>query len=109
MDGLDITVLFFPVNNDITVTAQFPEITDGTGMTAQFWYKDDRYTPDSDPSTNMYQNSIIKDNQGNWFSTFNIPGTANKIAGSFWWRVDAVDAQSKRRTAANGPVLVQAS
>src|SRR5215469_5813393 len=45
------TVLYFPVNNDVNVLVQYPSISDGTGCQSEFYYKADRTTPDTDPST----------------------------------------------------------
>jgi hypothetical protein len=45
---MDTTALFVPLGNDITVTARFPEISDGTGMSSQFWVKPDKTTPDTE-------------------------------------------------------------
>jgi hypothetical protein len=104
---MDMTALFFDLNNDIVVTAKFPEITDGTGITAEFYYKDSQTTPDDDPDTLVYQSGVTLGDDGVWFSTFEIPATDNDEAGAFWWRVDAVDVDNKRRTAQRGTLLVE--
>lgn len=105
---MDMTVLFFPSGNDVIVTATFPEITDGTGVTAEFWYKDNRYVPDSDPTSLSYQSSLFQGTDGTWQSQFDIPATDNSVPGAFWWRVDAIDSLSNRRTANCGTLLVEA-
>jgi hypothetical protein len=105
---LPLTALFFPVNNDVVVTAQFPQITDGTGMTSNFWYKDSKTIPDTDPTSVSYPSDIIQNEVGVWFAQFSIPAANNAIAGAFWWRVDAIDVENKCRTAACGTLLVEA-
>jgi hypothetical protein len=107
---MDSQVLMFPQGNDIIVTARFPEISDGTGATAHFYYKEDRYSSDSDPSTLVYAASILPDpdNPGATMSTFSVPAADNGINGAFWWRIDAVDSFGKKRTANCGTLLVEA-
>ena len=107
MDG---QVLLFPQNNDVVVTAQYPGISDGTGSHSEFYYKDNRYIADSDPSTQMYQAPIIPDpdNPGATMSRFTIPADDNLTTGAFWWRVDCVDSLNTRRTAQCGTLLVEA-
>jgi hypothetical protein len=107
---MDTTVLFFPRGNDIIVTARFPDISDGTGVTAEFYYKDNRVTADTDPSTMTYSSSVRPDpgNPGATMSVFTIPGTDNDDPGAFWWRVDVIDALLSRRTASCGTLLVEA-
>lgn len=107
MDG---QVLFFPQNNDVVVTARYPDISDGTGSHSEFYYKDNRYAADSDPTTQMYQAPIETDPDypGQTKSVFTIPADDNLITGAFWWRVDCVDSLSTRRTAQCGTLLVEA-
>jgi hypothetical protein len=107
MDG---QVLIFPQGNDIVVTARFPDISDGTGATSEFYYKDNRYTPDSDPSTQVYSSDIYDDpdNPGATMSQFTIPAADNSANGAFWWRVDCIDSLDTRRTAQCGTLLVEA-
>jgi len=105
---MDMTALFFPQNNDIIVTAKFPEITDGTGVTAEFWYKFDKMTPDGDPTTSTYTSNVTLGDDHIWYSEFVIPASDNAITGAFWWRVDAIDSFNHRRTASCGTLLVEA-
>lgn len=105
---MDMTALFFPQNNDIVVTAKFPDIIDGTGITAEFWYKYDKTTPDDDPSTSTYTSAMSQGDDQVWYAEFPIPADDNAVAGAFWWRVDAVDSFNKRRTANCGTLLVEA-
>lgn len=107
MDG---NVLIFPRNNDVVVTARYPDISDGTGSNSVFYYKDNRYVSDDDPSTQMYQAPIVDDpdNPGATMSQFTIPADDNLITGAFWWRVDCVDSLNSRRTAQCGTLLVEA-
>lgn len=105
---MDMTALFFPQNNDIVVTARFPEITDGTGVTTEFWYKDNKTTPDSDPTSVSYQSILARGTDDVWYAQFNIPATDNEVTGAFWWRVDAIDTLNRRMTANCGTLLVEA-
>lgn len=107
---MDQTGLVFPQGNDIVVTAQFPTISDGTGMTSEFYYKDDRTTPDTDPAVEVYSSTVIPDpsNPGATYSRFTIPAADNGVTGAFWYRVDCLDSTGKRRTANCGPLLVEA-
>jgi len=106
---MDMTALFFPQNNDIVVTAKFPDITTGAGITTKFWRKNDKNTPDSDPSSKSYTGTALSQGTDSiWFSQFTIPSVDNSSPGMYWWRVDAVDATNKRRTAQSGPLLVEA-
>ena len=107
MDG---QALVFPKGNDVVVTARFPGISDGTGASAEFYYKDNRYIADSDPTTQVYTSSITDDpdNPGATMSQFKIPATDNGVTGAFWWRVDCIDVTDSRRTAAAGTLLVEA-
>jgi len=108
MDG---QVLIFPRANDVQVKAQFPQIPDGTGMSAKFYYKDNRYTLDADITTHTYTSTIVADpsSPGATMSTFSIPGTDNGVTGAFWWRIDVIDAGGKVRTASAGTLLVEAA
>lgn len=107
MDG---NVLVFPQNNDVVVTARFPDINDGTGSHSEFYYKDNRYKDDTDPTTQVYTAPIENDPDypGATMSVFTIPSEDNLITGAFWWRVDCVDSLSTRRTAQCGTLLVEA-
>jgi hypothetical protein len=107
---MDITTLWFPQGNDIIVTARYPGISDGTGMTSEFYYKDNRYTADTDPGTQVYSSDITADpdNPGATMSQFTIPADDNLITGAFWWRVDCIDSLDNRRTADCGTLLVEA-
>jgi len=105
---VDKTALFFPQNNDIVVTAKFPDIGSGSGVTTQFWYKDNRETSDTDPTNNMYAGSpLTAGTDGVLFTQFDIPSEDNQLTGAFWWRVDAIDALGNRRTANCGTLLVE--
>jgi hypothetical protein len=107
---MDMTALFFPQGNDITVTAQFPGISSGTGMSSEFWYKPERETPDTDPAVTTFSSPIVADpaNPGQTMATFLIPDENNSSPGAFWWRVDVLDASGNRRTADCGTLLVEA-
>ena len=105
---MNMTALFFPQNNDIVVTAKFPEITDGTGVTTEFWYKDSKDVPDSDPTSVSYQSVLSHGTDNVWYAQFNIPAADNEVTGAFWWRVDAIDAENRRMTANCGTLLVEA-
>lgn len=105
---MNMTALFFPQGNDVVVTAKFPDIVDGAGITAEFWYKDDKTTSDDDPGTLSYSAPLVQGDDQIWYSEFDIPGTDNIDTGAFWWRVDAIDSFSKRRTAGCGTLLVEA-
>jgi hypothetical protein len=104
------TALVFPRGNDIVVTASFPTISDGTGMSAEFYYKPDRTIDDGDPSVQVYESAVNPDpeNVGATFATFDVPSADNTATGSFWWRVDVLDVDGHRRTADCGPLLVEA-
>src|SRR5215831_12700497 len=92
------TVLYFPVNNDVNVLVQYPSISDGTGCQSEFYYKADRSTPDTDPSTVSYAVPVDPDpnNAGVTMSQFTIDATDNAESGAYWWRVDFVDASGSR-------------
>lgn len=107
---MDTTYLVFPQGNDIVVTARYPEISDGTGQSAFFYLKPDRYTDDDDTSVAVYESGVIPDpdNAGQTLSRFSVPKARTQIPGSYWWRIDVVDSLSSVRTANCGPVLVEA-
>jgi len=105
---MNMVALFFFQNNDIVVTAKFPEITDGTGAVAEFWYKNDKYTPANDSSTLTSTSPVVQGDDLIWYSDFSIPAADNADAGAFWWRVDCIDSFSNRRTAGCGTLLVEA-
>jgi hypothetical protein len=102
--------LVFPRGNDIVVTARFPTISDGTGMSAEFYYKADRTTADDDPSVQVYESAVTPDpdNEGATLATFEVDAADNASTGSYWWRVDVLDSSGHRRTADCGPLLVDA-
>lgn len=107
---MDQTGLVFPRGNDVVVTARFPDISDGTGMTAELYTKPDRTTADTDPAVNEYDSPVTADpdNAGATIAHFDVPSTDTGTTGSYWWRVDCVDAAGKRRTAQCGPLMVEA-
>jgi hypothetical protein len=107
---MDMLALFFPRGNDMVVTARYAEISSGAGMTARFYTKPDKTTPDNDPAVTVYQSTVVADpdNIGSTLSQFNIPSTDTQDTGAFWWRVDVTDALNKRRTANQGPLLIEA-
>jgi hypothetical protein len=106
---MDMQALFFPQNNDVVVTAQFPDISDGTGMSSEFYYKLSKTTPDDDPSTLMFTSTVDADpdNVGATMAQFPIPGTDNGSPAAYWWRVDVIDTFGNRRTTNCGPLLVE--
>jgi hypothetical protein len=107
---MDMLALFFKQGDDIVVTAKYPEITDGTGMTAKFYIKDDKTTPDTDPTVLTYDSDVIADpdSSGTTLSQFDIPSTDTQGAGALWWKVKVFDATSDERTANQGPLLIEA-
>jgi|SRR5215831_19206175 len=107
---MDQTGLVFPRGNDLVVTARFPEISDGTGMTSEFFTKPDRTTSDTDPAVLVYQSAVDPDPDfpGQTKATFYVPRADTTLTGIFWWRVDCIDVLDKRRTANCGPLLVEA-
>ena len=111
-DGNQVTqsVMYFPVGNDITVTVQYPNISDGTGYQTEFYYKDDRTTPDDDPASIAYAVALVADpvNVGATMSTIQIPSTDNDLPGAYWWRVDLLDPEDLRTTIGFGTLLVEA-
>ena len=111
-DGTPVqpTVMYFPQSNDVQVTVQYPTIADGTGCQSEFYYKDNRFTPDDDPTTVSYTVSVNPDpdNAGATMSTFVIEATDNGVNGAFWWRVDFVDSAGDRSTVGFGTLIVEA-
>jgi hypothetical protein len=107
---MDMTALFFKRGDDIVVTARYPEIPDGTGMTATFYIKDDKTVSDTDPSVLTYDSDIIDDpdNSGATLSHFNIPSEDTQAADSLWWKIRVFDPFSNVRTANQGPLLIEA-
>jgi hypothetical protein len=107
---MDMTALFFKRGDDVVVTARYPEIPSGTGMTATFYIKDDKTTPDTDPSVLTYDSNVVADpdNAGATLSHFNIPSEDTQAAGSLWWKVRVFDPFSNVRTANQGPLLIEA-
>lgn len=108
---MDSQVLYFPQGKDVVVTARYPGISDGTGSHSELYYKDNRYTPDDDPGTQMYSAPIDDDpdNPGATMSVFTIPAADNDVTGAFWWRVDAVDDTDNTRSMVQcGTLLVEA-
>ena len=108
---MNTQVLVFPQNNDVIVLAHYgPEITDNTGMIAEFYYKDNRYTDDGDPSVQIYESSVDEDPDypGQFMSRFSIPRDQNQVPNTYWWRIDVLDVADNRRTANCGTLLVEA-
>ena len=111
---MDMYSIWFPQGNDVVVQVHYgPEITDDTGLSAEFLYKDNRYVPDGDPTSLTYTSDVFPDdaNPGGFMSQFTIPGGDNAEAGAFWYRVDVVNsALGQRRTVdgACGTLLVEA-
>jgi hypothetical protein len=107
---MDMLALFFKQGDDIVVTARYPEIPDGTGMTATFYLKDDKTTPDTDPSVLTYDSDVVADpdNTGATLSEFDIPSTDTQETGAWWWKVKVFDPFSNGRTASQGPLLIEA-
>jgi hypothetical protein len=107
---MDIQVLVFPQRNDVLVTARFPDIADGTGIMAELYSKPDRMTPDDDPGVLVYSAALEPDpdNPGQTMAVFTVPEADTQVPRSDWWHVDAVDVNDKRRTAAYGPLWVEA-
>lgn len=107
---MDQVGLVFPRGNDIVVTARFPDISNGSGINAEFYSKPGRTVADTDLSVQVYNSSLVTDpdNVGATMAQFTIPSIDTGATGAFWWRVDCIDVLSKRRTAACGPLLVEA-
>jgi hypothetical protein len=104
------TVLFFPAGNDVQVTVRYPNIPDGTGCQSEFYYKTDRTTSDTDPSTVTFTSLVLDDpdNAGATMSTFTIDSEDNSVSGAFWWRVDFLDTTDSRTTVGFGTLIVEA-
>jgi hypothetical protein len=107
---MDMIVLFFKRGDDIVVTARYPEISDGTGMSATFYIKDDKTMSDTDPSVMTYDSDVIADpdNLGATLSKFDIPSADTQTAGALWWKVRVFDPFNNVRTANQGPLLIEA-
>lgn len=106
---MDTQVLVFPQNNDVTVLSHFgPEITDATGLTSTFYYKDNRYTDDADAT--VYETDVVPDPSypGQFMAQFDIPASQNQVPNTYWWRVDVTDVANINRTAKCGTLLVEA-
>ena len=107
---MDMLALFFKQGDDIVVTARYPEISDGTGMTATFYIKDDKTTPDADATVLTYDSDVVDDpeNSGATLSQFDIPSEDTQSTGALWWKVKVFDSLSNSRTANQGPLLIEA-
>lgn len=103
-------VLYFPCGNDVTVTVRYPGVADGTGAQSEFYYKADRKTSDTDPSTTVYASPVVDDpdNAGATMSRFIIDDGDNSNAGAFWWRIDFVGPDDARTTVGYGTLMVEA-
>jgi hypothetical protein len=103
-------VLYFPQGNDVVVNVYYPNVSDGTGASSEFYYKPERETPDSDPTTKKYTADVIDnpDSTGTCMSTFHIPSADNQTVGALWWRADLVDSSDNRSTVGYGTVIVEA-
>jgi hypothetical protein len=102
--------LYFQQGNDVVVNVYYPNVTDGTGASSEFYIKTERSTPDSDPSTKKYTATVVDnpDNTGTCMSTFLVPGTDIQTAGAFWWRSDLLDSSGDRSTVGYGTLIVEA-
>ena len=102
--------LLFQAGKDVVVTARFPGISNSSGMTATFYIKADRVTPDTDSSVQKFSAAVVADpdNVGATMSQFIIPAADTNTPGAWWWRVDVTDSTGKTRTADYGPLLIQA-
>ena len=107
---LQMPNLLLQQSKDVLITARFPDMSDGTGMTSTFYIKYDRITPDTDPSVQSYSSSIINDpdNAGATMSQYIIPAADTGMTGVYWWRVDRTDATGKIKTWNYGPLIIQA-
>jgi hypothetical protein len=107
---MDMVALFFKQGDDIIVTARFAEISDGTGMTATFYVKDDKTIDDTDPTVIKYDSDVITDpdNIGATLSRFDIPSADTQTTGAWWWKVRVFDPFNNVRTANQGPLLIEA-
>lgn len=104
------SVLFFPAGNDVQVLVQYPSVADGTGCQSEFYYKTDRTTSDTDPTTVVFTSPVVDDpdNPGATMSTFAIDAEDNSVSGAMWWRVDFLDASDNRTTVGFGTLIVEA-
>jgi hypothetical protein len=107
---MEMLTLFFKQGDDVVVTARYPDIPDGTGMTATFYIKGDKTTPDTDSSVLTYDGDVVADpdNEGATLSQFKIPSEDTQVTGSSWWKVRVFDPFSNARTANQGPLLIEA-
>lgn len=104
-----LLAFYFPQGNDIAVTVYYPEVADGTGASSKFYYKKSRETSDSDPTTKTYAAPIVNNpnSSGTCMSVLDIPAADNGVAGSFWWRIDAIDSSGDVSTVGYGTLLVK--
>lgn len=107
---MDMLALFFKQGDDVVVTARYPDIPDGSGMTATFYIKDDKTTPDTDATVLTYDADVVADpdNLGATLSNFTIPSEDTQVAGAWWWKVRVFDPFSNVRTANQGTLLIEA-
>lgn len=107
---MDMLALFFKAGDDIVVTARYAEIADGTGMSATFYIKGDKTTPDTDPTVIKYDSNVVADpdNLGATLSHFDIPSADTQDTGAWWWKVRVFDPFNNARTASQGPLLIEA-
>jgi hypothetical protein len=107
---MDMLTLFFKQGDDIVVTARYPDISDGTGMTATFYMKDDKTTLDTDSTVLTFDSDVVADpdNAGATLSQFDIPSTDTQATGAMWWKVKVFDPFNNGRTASQGPLLIEA-
>ena len=107
---MDMAALFFKRGDDVVVTARYPTISDGTGMTSTFYIKDDKMMSDTDSSVLTYDSDVIDDpdNTGATLSQFKIPSEDTQASDSLWWKVRVFDAVGNVRTANQGPLLIEA-
>lgn len=107
---MDMLALFFKSGDDVVVTARYPDISDGTGMTATLYIKDDKTTPDTDSSVLTYDSDVVADpdNAGQTMSQFDISSADTQATGAFWWKVKVFDPFSNGRTANQGTLIIEA-
>lgn len=107
---MDMLTLFFKQGDDVVVTARYPDIPDGSGMTATFYIKDDKTTPDTDSTVLAYDADVVEDpdNTGATLSQFDIPSEDTQGTGALWWKVKVFDPFNNGRTANQGPLLIEA-
>jgi len=107
---MDMVALFFKRGDDIVVTARYPDISDGTGMTATFYIKDSKMMPDTDPSVTKYDSDVIDDpdNIGATLSQFKIPSEDTQASDTLWWKVRVFDSVGNVRTANQGTLIIEA-